>query len=47
MQKKSQQLLKSTATSTKTQQENTPPCKTYNKKIRNGIQWDSNSTVLI
>lgn len=47
MQKKPQQLLKSKATCTKMQQENTPPCKTYNGKTRNGIQWDPNSTVLI
>lgn len=48
MQKKPQQLLKSKATCTKMQQENTPPpCKTCNGKTRNGIQWDPNSTVLI
>lgn len=45
MQKKPQQLLRGKAT--KKQQENTPPCKMYNGKIRNGMQWDSNSTILI
>ncbi|XP_071581388.1 uncharacterized protein [Temnothorax nylanderi] len=47
MQKKPQQLLRGKATPTRMQQENTPPCKTYNGKTRNGIQWDPNSTVLI
>lgn len=47
MQKKPQQLLRSKAISTKIQQENTPPRKMYNGKIKNETQWDSNSTVLI
>lgn len=47
IQKKPQQLLKNIATPTKMQQENTPPCKTFNRKTRNGVQWDPNSTVLI
>ncbi|XP_077255183.1 uncharacterized protein LOC143893546 isoform X3 [Temnothorax americanus] len=48
MQKKPQQLLRGKATPTRMQQENTPPCKTYNGKTKkNGIQWDPNSTVLI
>ncbi|KYM94726.1 hypothetical protein ALC62_14707 [Cyphomyrmex costatus] len=44
--KKPQQLLKSMTTSIEAQ-ENTPPSKTYNRKTRNGTQWDPNSTVLI
>ncbi|XP_011859178.1 PREDICTED: uncharacterized protein LOC105556697 [Vollenhovia emeryi] len=46
MQRKPQQLLRGRVTPTRTQQENTPPCKAYGKS-RNGTQWDPNSTVLI
>lgn len=47
MQKKPQLLLRGKVIPTKVQQENTPPRKMYNGKVRNGSQWDSNSTILI
>ncbi|XP_072757756.1 uncharacterized protein [Anoplolepis gracilipes] len=42
-----QHLSRNKTVCTKTQQENTPPCKMNNAKTKNGRHWDPNTTVFI